>query len=308
MQALRRKTMGAIIGASMALAPATAMGVSVDVAEVSTAPAMKPIRIDVAYAHRLETELDSGGEFDINTYRTSIAGSMALSDVLRWDNGFVYERNDYGIDANDDFDANLMSFRSILFYGMSSDWTLFGGGLLRLAAESGADQGDGISAGGIAGFIHKCSPTLSVGLGIAVLSDIEDDVTIAPLPIVEWAFAQGWHLHVGATQYGARNGLGGGVSTMITDSLELTAGAQYERRRFRLDERVGKLDEGVAEETSIPLYLQASWAFSEMASIDVFGGVAVGGTLTIDDEDGDEISEDDFDPTGTFGARLNIRF
>ena len=45
-----------------------------------------------------------------------------------------------------------------------------------------------------------------------------------------------------------------------------------------------------------------------MASIDVFGGVAVGGTLTIDDEDGDEISEDDFDPTGTFGARLNIRF
>jgi hypothetical protein len=55
------------------------------------------------------------------------------------------------------------------------------------------------------------SPTLSVGLLIGALSQIEDSALVAPIPVINWKFAESWVLRTGAISLGPAPGLGGEV-------------------------------------------------------------------------------------------------
>ena len=54
--------------------------------------------------------------------------------------------------------------------------------------------------------------------------------------------------------------------------------------------------------------MRSRWTLAPNATVDLFGGVVVGGELLLEDDDGGRISEQDFDPAPLLGARVSLRF
>lgn len=74
--------------------------------------------------------------------------------------------------------------------------------------EDRVERSDGVTGGAIAGVVWTRDANLSVGGAIAGVSRIEDKFGLAPIPLVNWRFGQGWFLRSGVPDFGARRGFG----------------------------------------------------------------------------------------------------
>jgi len=61
----------------------------------------------------------------------------------------------------------------------------------------------------------------------------------------------------------------------------------------------------VGQETTLPVYVRAGWRYQRLR-LDLFGGVAVGGQVTLEDDDGDQVQTSGYDPAPILG--LNGQF
>jgi hypothetical protein len=154
---------------------------------------------------------------------------------------------------------------------------------------------------------------LSVGAAVAAVSRIEDQVGLAPIPLVDWRFGDGWMPRSGAPDFGARRGFGLEIG-WGNESLEIAGGAQYQRRRFRLDDdQSSGPKNGVGQETSAPIYGRFTIKMTKEANLDLFAGVSLAGELKVEDNDGhaDTLAFDHkqgFDPAPIVGARASFLF
>src|SRR5205085_4345826 len=121
-------------------------------------------------------------------------------------------------------------------YKIDDKWSLYGGPSVGFSAEDGADLRTSFTFGGLVGFNYRVNPKLTIGLGIGVFSQIEDDAKVLPVPTVEWSFADKGELHVGYHEIAANPGLGLELGYHIVEDWTVGLGVQYERRRFRLSE------------------------------------------------------------------------
>ena len=289
------------------------------------AQAKHPFRLSVAYAHRFEADLDEAGKFSTDTTRIEFASQTPFGRALSWDNMVAYEFNHYkftNTNGNNSAggdpwkDVHLLTYIPTLRWNIDKQWSVFGGPVLQVAAESGADFGDGVSGGALVGFLWRRDSNLSVGGAIAAISRIEDTVGLAPIPLVMWRFAEGWTLRSGVPDFGARRGFGLELG-WGTQSFEIAGGAQFQRRRFRLDDddTPGPHD-GVGQETSAPVYAKLTFKMGKDAGIDLFAGVSLAGELKVEDDNGHAESlrqvgidpKQDFDPAPVIGARANFVF
>jgi hypothetical protein len=289
------------------------------------AQAKHPFRLSVAYAHRFEANLDKAGRFSTDTTRIEFASQTAFGRSLSWDNLVAYEFNYYnftntqqgtpfGAFGGDPWkDVHYLTYIPSLRWKIDPHWSVFGGPVLQVAAESGADFGDGISGGGLIGFLWIRDSNLSVGGAIAAISRLEDTFGLAPIPLVHWRFGNGWMLRSGVPDFGGRRGFGLEFG-WGNEGFEIAAGAQYQRRRFRLDDdqSPGPKD-GIGQETSAPVYGRFTFKMSKEASIDLFAGISLAGELKIEDDDGhgDTLGFDnkqEFDPAPIIGARAAFLF
>ena len=71
-----------------------------------------------------------------------------------------------------------------LRYQVSDQWGVFGGGVFMVSPETGADWGDSFTGGGLVGVDFRHSQALFVSLGVAVVSQIEDDASVTPSVIL----------------------------------------------------------------------------------------------------------------------------
>jgi hypothetical protein len=174
---------------------------------------------------------------------------------------------------------------------------------VRAAGESGAEFDDAITAGGLLGFSYRASDDLTLGLLLGATTQIEDSAALLLVPQVDWRFAERWKLHLGLTRL-AYTGLGPELSYAPSDAWEVALGASYQNRRYRLDDHAG-IDDGVGQETTLPVYVRAGWRYQRLR-LDLFGGVAVGGQVTLEDDDGDQVQTSGYDPAPILG--LNGQF
>lgn len=333
-----------LVAAVMMLAAASvALGQTIDV--VTTDPreheeqaaARKSFRLSVGYAHRFEADLDKAGRFSTDTTRIEFSAQTELAQSLWWDNLVAYEFNHYdftntqqalsggnfAVGGDPWQDIHFLTYIPSLRWKVDPQWTVFGGPVLQVGAESGADFSDGVSGGAIVGFLWVRDSNLSVGGAIAGVTRIEDKFGLAPIPLVNWRFGQGWFLRSGVPDFGARRGFGLEVG-WGNDSFELAGGAQYQRRRFRLDDdqSPGPKD-GVGQETSAPVYGKLTFKLSKEASLDLFAGVSLAGELKVQDRNGGRVEQpnagcngtpncfdttQEFDPAPIVGARASFLF
>lgn len=263
--------------------------------------------------YQFETDLEeSDGEFDVwragvgLTARTEFTEEISLS--LRGD--YQYDLYDFHSETlgDDDLwkDIHTISVGAIINFEISDDWELFAGPVLQFSFEGGAQGGEAVTFGGIFGVAYRASSTLTIGAGFGVTSQIEEVARFFPVFILNWQITDRLAMRnsplVGA---GVRDGLE--LVYEFDDRWEAAIGGGYYFSRFRI-EGEGIFEDGVGEDTAIPLWLRISHDCTENFKVNIYGGVLAGGELRLEDEDGDGISSSDYDPAPFVGISGTYRF
>lgn len=298
-----------------------AVAVPLIVASAANAqPAQPPeptieFRFGTGATHQFDTDIDDGGEFSVTRAHGGISATYEFNPDLKLDAAFGYEFSSYDFSGTAGFggldpweDIHSIRFSARFTYRLDEQWSLFGGPVFTLSAEDGADLGDGFAPGGLVGATYRFSDELTLGGGLFVVGEIEDDVAVFPTIIVNWKINDEWTLRNSRADFGPGS-LGGGLEAAwaFAADFEVAFGVGYQWRQFKLDDS-GMAPDGVGIELSVPLYADLTWNINPTASLNVMAAVAVTGELELQDSGGNTISEQDYDPAALIGARLTLKF
>jgi hypothetical protein len=177
---------------------------------------------------------------------------------------------------------------------------------IRTHAESGASLRDGRTEGVLGGFSWKFSDTLSIGPGFGWFSDVGDENNVFPILLVDWKITESLSLSTGRG-LAASQGPGLSLNYELNQNWTLGLTARYEKTRFSLKEREGR-SAGVGEDSSTPLYIVASYSPWPMTSMTALAGVDIGGTMSLEDGQGQRVAKTDIDTAIVFGFTFQSRF
>jgi hypothetical protein len=263
--------------------------------------------------YQFDTDLDKGGDFNV------VRAGLGLTSRIEFDQDLSLSlRGDYQLDYYDfsnngivggaDLwdDIHTISLGAILHYEASDDWEVFAGPVLQFSFEGGADVADAVTFGGIFGAAYTVSDSLTIGGGLGITSQIEDDVRLFPVFIVNWQITDRLAMRNSAL-IGAGNRDGVELIYTIDDHWEAALGGGYTFNRFRVD-GASAFNDGVGQDSSIPIWARLTYAMGENVRISFYGGVLTGGELRVQDDDGDSVANSDYDPAPIVGLAGTIRF
>ncbi len=265
-----------------------------------------PFRFYAGYGHLFNTDLDRKGDFSRDGFRFLFNAEVEFTPNFQLVNIASYDFNQYDFSSSSRFQFNDVHFANyvpLFKWKADEQWTILAAPIVRLNMEGDAKVKDSIRGGGAVGFIYSSSPTLTLGLLIGALDQIEDDAQIVPIPLIRWQFADSWTFRTAVSQLGGQNGLGAEVAWKWTPNLEVVGGAAFQRRRFRLN-----TNDQVGQETLIPIYGKFSFGIHPQGKLEIFAGVAAGGELRLENKNGNKIREEDYDATAMLGAQLDFVF
>ena len=264
-------------------------------------------------AHQFETELDDGGDFRVNRlflqggarYAPDYQRSVSLALGVGFD-GYDFS-GDRGIAALSPWETvHTVRISAPLRWGIGREWTVFVIPTVRSSAESGASLGDSVSGGGFTGFSYRFGDRLTIGPGIGVMTEIEDSPDIFPLLLIDWKITDRLRLETGRG-LGATQGPGLFLRWKASEKWDVSFGGRYEKLRFRLD-REGVAPDGVGSDRSFPLFCGATYRFTPRSEASLVGGMALGGELRLEDENGNRITEEEYGKAGFLGVAFGLRF
>ncbi len=259
---------------------------------------------EAGYAYQGEADIDGGGNLTVNRFDVGLLGRFAPMDRLQSTSTVFFSVNDYdfgggGFAAGDPWNTILtMRMLTRLRYALSTEWGISGGGVFIFSPESGANWGDSFSGGGLLAFDYTHSKTLFVSLGVAVISQIEDDARFTPSIILNWLPYQDWKVRVGSVPASGGAAAAGEVAYQVAEPVEIGLGLLYNQRRFRLN------NGGVGEDNNLPLRLRLGWDITRDISLNLLAGVALAGEVRIDDRYGNQLNKQNYDPAPYIGARF----
>jgi hypothetical protein len=291
--------------------PVTAWAQTVDVESVEPVTGEKRWVTHAGSGHKFETDVNGGGDVSNNSFMAGLGARFDLTDSLSLSPRLVYALDSYDISngAQPFAWGNIHQYTllGILNWQIDEQWSVLGGPVFRLAGEGSSAFDDSFSGGAIVGFNYRPNADLSLGLAIGVLSQIEDDAGIIPIPMLRWQFVEDWTIRLGISQLGGRAGVGPELTWNITEVVDLGLGFQYQRRRYRLDDH-GSNSGHIGEESSLPLYVRLGFKPMDGLLLEAFGGVVAGGELKTQDVGGDHTFDRGYDTAGTLGLRAEYRF
>lgn len=276
-----------------------------------------PTTVTAGLAQQFDTDIDknNGGSFSISRFMAGAMVPFRLNDQWLLKTGVRYQLDAYNFDVGNSSpipttwdNVNTLAGSAVLDWKANDNWSYYGGGLIKMSAESGADLGHAVTGGGLIGFNYKFDDTLTLGLGIAAVSQIERDAMVLPLITAKWKFADNWRLDVGLTDV-ATAGYGAQVTWLFSQEWDFGFGIQAHKSRFRIDgDPTTGTKDGVAQESSSNIYLNATWHASEKVDLSGFFGIAAGGKLRVDNSSGDKQFQSDYDPAAILGVKASVRF
>jgi hypothetical protein len=181
----------------------------------------------------------------------------------------------------------------------SADWAWLVGGSVRASGDTNADLGDTITYGVFAGATHTFNDRFSATLGASVRTRLEDDPRVLPLLMFDWRIADRWRLRTTGTT--------GILSYELDDEWTLTLDAGWNEREYRLADD-GSLPDGVLRDQRLPVAVGLVWNASDTVSIHARGGAIAWQEYTIDNSNGDEVSQVESDPAGFIELGGSVRF
>lgn len=267
--------------------------------------------VDGGYELTFDTDIDDSSEFNLSTTYITLAVQSQPTDDLSVMLSFDYTIDDYDFDGSSGIggldpwdDIHTQTIKLTFTHQIANDWRIFGGPIAVFSRESGASFEDSDSYGGFVGFSYSASASFTIGGGFGLLDRLEDDSDRSlPIIILNWQLRP--DLRLSSSSNTRRSGLE--LVYDLDDTIELAIGAAYEYSRFRLDDD-GPAPDGIGELTSLPITARATFTMNDNLNLTVLGGLRVGGEITLENSDGDEISEEDFDNSIFAGVSFSIRF
>ncbi len=265
------------------------------------------------FVHQMDTDIDGGGSFSVNRFFIQAGPSYAFGKESSISLAFGYGLYSYnfsdpsalGIQSPWE-DVHSLSLSIPWRWKINEKWTGFMAPTLRYTGENGVDLNDALTGGGFAAFSYRYSDRLSIGPGLAILTQIEDDTQIIPIMAIQWKITNTLSLETGSG-LGATLGPGLMLSWRPNPEWSLSLGGRYEKLRFRLDDD-GSIPGGIGEDRSFPIFAGIEYWFNPKTRISLIGGLEVGGELSLEGDDGETIVEKDYDSAGFLGMAFSVRF
>jgi hypothetical protein len=268
--------------------------------------------IEALYVFHTDADLDTDGDFGLQTYGVAANYKRGLTDghmigfgaAAGIDNYSFSDATAFGVrDPWDDIRRFALNMQ--YNYQLDREQSLFVMPSIEYVGESGADLSDSLRYGGIAGYVKQFSRTLTLGIGGAFYAGMEDSSGF-PVILVNWQFADDWRVG-NSFRPGPTTPAGLEIGYTGIDHWEFGFGAAYSSTRFALDDS-GTAPEGYGDNESAVVYLRATYGVSAQSALDLFLGTTVGGELTIDDSDGDKIASEDYDPSLVLSIAYSYSF
>jgi hypothetical protein len=176
---------------------------------------------------------------------------------------------------------------------------------IRWSAEPGARR-NAFSAGISAVGRWQITDDLRIGAGIGVTSQLEDSAETFPIVSFNWQISDSWAFRTEGSW------IQGGNATLLwgpNKAVRVVLSAGYERIRFRLDDNGPRADrDGIGEITAVPIEVGLRFRLYEGAYFDFRLGLGVAGKLRVENNDGDKLYEEDYDPSPRIGVGLSLPF
>lgn len=249
----------------------------------------------------------------VNRFDAGVGFQTQLSERINWLNTFLFGVNDYdfdggGFSAGNPWETILDTrYGTQLAYAIDAKWGVRGGGVFMFSPETDADWGKSFTGGGTMGVDYRHSDSLFLSLGLGVVSQLEDDVTVIPMLAVLWLPADLWAVRVGAVPVNGGAAAGVEVAYQFSEKWEAGLGLLYRKDRFRLNDS-GPAPGGVGEDRFLPLRARLAWSVHPRISLNLIAGVALGGELRLEDKNGNTLRKEDYDPAAYVGLRVVGRF
>jgi len=269
--------------------------------------------LDFHLTKQFDSSIDNGGKVELSRYGAELRLNYHVTDEDDLQFRFQYQRDDWnfsgttGLGNDDPWDlVTTMDLALQWTHQLQEKTQIFGGPIIKWSSDSGAAQSNSDVFGGMIGFVHVYSDTLTFGGGIGVIEALDDDDRLFPILVLDWKLSDEVTLTSDlATRYGSR--LGVELVWKPREDWSLGAGISYDYSRFRLDDS-GYAPEGVGEATSLPLQVRATYHPTPNVSITLLGGVVLGGELSVYDATGVNIESENYDSAGEIGILARIKF
>lgn len=285
---------------------------------------------EIGFLGQFESDLDDDGSFDVFGGFGRGHFVVGLSDDVRIRmigsyHGVAYEFDDpptiAGSEQKPWNTIHVARLNPLLDLRLNDRWRIFGGPLVEASLENGADLTNGLKPGVLLGAEFRPSPTFKLGIGALGVVEIEDDFYLQPLLLLDWEPTEALSIH--AESWTTRGG-SFEIAWRAATWIELAAGVEYRRERFRLKERTISTSppppvfqtgsKGVGQDRAVIPGLRVSFlpdlAFVRETvgamRIDVEAGVALEGELRLEDRNGSQIQTIGYDPAPNLTIRFSI--
>jgi hypothetical protein len=185
-------------------------------------------------------------------------------------------------------------------YMLDGPWSITAGGVVRYAAESGADFGDSIYGGGFLAVGYAFSERSFIGIGAGVQSRLEDDAAFFPYISVRHRFSDDLRFE--------SRGLGAALIYTVSQQVEIGLKAAYESRQFRLNDDRPAFQDGVLVDKRVPVGLEVAWTPVPELSLIFEAGAVVWQEFEFRGSNGRKIDDFETEVAPFIGLRLEYRF
>ena len=272
----------------------------------------KNFKLSVSAIHQFDTNLDEGGDFNVNRYLFKLGWDKKISDTLKAGISFNYDLHDYSFSKPAAFEyltklKNLQSFglATRIIYTINQDWRLVVIPSIEASKESDADLEDSLIYGGIFSAGYRVSPDLMIGTGFGIFSRLEE-VSYFPVVFINWEITDRLRLS-NPFNSGPTSPAGLELSYTFHKSWEIACGGGYRSYRFRLKDK-GIASNGILQEKSVPVWGRITLRSGSLVKVDLNTGAFLLGKLKIEDQDGHEISKDQYDTAPFIAVTISLKF
>lgn len=287
----------------------------VDARSADNGPKGRPAtayRFSYTPIYQFETDLDSGGQFDVQRHflRFDILRTIDRHWAVGLGLSFDYEHWDFsgldGLAGADLWDDIFRPGISIpVFYRTENNWRFGIIPSLDFAGATGAETSESLSYGAVLSAAYSFSPDLMLGLGAGIFERL-DQTDAFPFVVINWKINDRMRL---TNPFRAGPVGPAGLELVYTpgDRWEMGIGGAYRSYRFRLDDSSVVAD-GIGQVDFWAPFLRVGWRLKEYGHFDIHGGALFGGSITIEDENGNELGETDYDTAPFIGVTFRGRF
>lgn len=260
----------------------------------------------VSHAFRADFD-DAGAEVSVTRAGVAAGWSIAVNQRLRLGMSADFESSwyDFGKSATlpgggEPLDsAASIRFGPNVFYAIDERWSVFAGAGPEFSGAYGADVGDSFTFGGYVGARYALSEKFALSFGLQGRTRLEEDARLLPLLGIEWQITDDVRL--------STEGPGLRLTVRLDDAWSFNVGAAWELREYRLEDDA-PIPEGVLRDSRFIVGAGFDFTPSPWVTLSLFGGVVAWQEYRFDDRDGNELLEDNTDPTGFIGFSAAFRF